>query len=174
MKVAFPDIPEDGLRIRFRGEDARWDGLKGFSVQESPQGHLHVQRRGQDVFVQGEVRASLKFECGRCLESFPFPVEATISQMLRPEGSSRVEAKEIELAPDDLDYATYSGEELLLESVVEESLLLSLPMRPLCSEDCKGLCAGCGANRNHRDCDCPDSTGKSPFDCLKEFVVKER
>lgn len=174
MKLLYSDIPEDGIRIQFRGEDARWDGLKGYSVQTAPNGHLLVQRRGRDVFVQGEVRMALSFECSRCLEAFAYPLEATIRQVLHPEGRDRIEAREIELAPDDLEYATYRGEDILLESVVEEHLLLCLPMQPLCSEDCRGLCTGCGANRNHEDCTCPEGTGRSPFDCLKEFVVKER
>ena len=75
---------------------------------------------------------------------------------------------------DKLRRNTENGPLFLLESVVEEHLLLSLPMQPLCSEDCKGLCTGCGANRNHQDCACPEGAGRSPFDCLKEFVVKER
>jgi uncharacterized protein len=174
VRVQIADIPEDGLRIRFRGEDARWDSLKDLFVQTAPSGHLFVQRRGQDIFVQGEAHMALSFDCSRCLETFLYPVEASIRQMLHPEGSNSLGSKEIELAPDDLEHATYSGEELLLEGVVEEHLLLSLPMRPLCSEDCRGLCPGCGANRNHRECTCPEGSGKSPFDCLKDFVVKER
>jgi uncharacterized protein len=47
-------------------------------------------------------------------------------------------------------------------------------MRPLCDEGCRGLCPGCGGNRNRGECDCPEGSRESPFDCLKDFVVKER
>jgi len=174
VKLQFSDIPEGGLRVDFRGEDGRWDGLKGFSVEAPPRGHLFVQRRGRDVIVQGEVRTTLRFECSRCLERFPYAVQVILSQMLRPKGEDQAEAREIELAPDDFEYGTYDGEDILLARVVEEHLLLSLPMQPLCNEDCKGLCPGCGANRNRGECACPEGERKSPFDCLKEFVVKER
>ena len=174
MKIHYSDIPEGGTSVAFRGADARWDGLKGFSVEDGPRGRLFVQRRGRDVFVHGEVRASFWFECSRCLERFRQTLEIAVSQMLRPAEDDQVSAKEIELNPDDLEYATYDEEEILLESIVEEHLLLSLPMQPLCAEDCKGLCPGCGSNLNDGSCACLNSERKSPFDCLKEFVIKDR
>ncbi len=111
VKLQCSDIPEEGLRFDIRGEDGRWEGLKGFSVEAQPRGHLFVQRRGRDVFVRGEVRTTLRFECSRCLEGFPYQVQTTLSQLLRPRGEDRAEAKEIELAPDDLECGTYDGED---------------------------------------------------------------
>jgi uncharacterized protein len=172
MRLRFADIPEEGLRFDVRGEDGRWEGLKGFSFEARPSGHFFVRRRGRDVFVQGEVHARLRFECSRCLEEFSYTAQTTLSELLRPRGEDRTEAKEIELAPDDLESGTYDGEDILLDSVVEEHLLLSLPMRPLCDEECRGLCPGCGGNRNRGECGCPDGSQESLFDCLKDFVLK--
>jgi uncharacterized protein len=174
MKLHFSDIPEDGVRIDFHGGSARWDGLKDFSVDRAPEGRFFVRRRGRDVFIEGVVRATVILECSRCLEAFPLALEASVSQILHPEEERRVEAKEIELARDDLEFAAYDGENIPLEGVAEEHLLLSLPMRPLCREECRGLCVGCGENLNLGTCRCPDGLGKSPFDSLKQFVVKER
>jgi len=174
LRLLYSEIPEGGLRIAFRGEDAPWDGLKGFSIEAAPWGHLHVQRRGRDVFVEGEVHTTLSFECSRCLERFRYPVDTTVRQMLRPEKNDRVEAREIELNPQDLEYGCYRGDTIPLESVIEEQVLLALPMQPLCREDCKGLCPNCGANRNQLDCSCREATRKCPFDSLKKFVVQER
>jgi len=173
VKLLCSEIPEEGLRLDIRGEDGRWEGLKGFSIEAQPCGYLLVRRQGRDVFVRGEVRTTLRFECSRCLEDFPYEIQTTLSQLLRPREEDRAEAKEIELAPDDLECGTYDGEEVLLDGVVEENLLLCLPMRPLCDEDCRGLCPGCGGNRNRGECNCPEGSQESPFDCLKEFVVKE-
>jgi uncharacterized protein len=174
VKLPCSDIPEEGLRAEIRGEDSRWEGLKGFTVETPPSGHLFVQRRGRDVFVQGEVLATLRFECSRCLEVFPYSVRTTLSQLLHPKEDHRVGSKEIELAPEDLEGGTYDGEDVLLDRVVEEHLLLALPMRPLCDEGCMGLCPGCGKNRNHGECACPEGSKGSPFDSLKDFVVKGR
>ena len=174
VKLQYSEIPEQGVRVAFRGKDARWEGLKGFSVEAAPRGHLFVRRRGRDVFVEGEVRATFSFQCSRCLEQFRQPAEAAVRQMLRPRGSGRGEAKEIELSAEDLEYGCYDEDSIPLEGVIEEHLLLSLPMQPLCREDCKGLCSNCGANWNHAGCACAESIRKSPFDSLKEFVVEKR
>lgn len=174
VKLHYSDIPEQGLRFDIRGEESRWEGLKGFSVEARPRGHLLVQRRGRDVFVRGEVCATLRFECSRCLEDFPHQVQTTLSHLLHPRGEDRAVAKEIQLTRDDLECSTYEGEDILLDTVIEENLLLSLPMRPLCDEDCRGLCPGCGGNRNRGECGCPEGSQRSPFDCLKDFVVRER
>jgi uncharacterized protein len=151
VKLNYSDIPEGGLRIALRGEDGPWEGLKGHSVEALPSGHLLVQRRGQDVFVEGEVASTLRFACSRCLEGFSYPVEVSFRHMLRPQGKGRVETKEIELSPEDLE-----------------------PMQPLCKEECRGLCPHCGTNRNDKDCKCLESIEESPFDCLKQFVVQKR
>lgn len=173
VKLQCSDISEEGLRFDIRGEDGRWEGLEGFFFESPPCGYLFVRRRGRDVFVQGEVSATFRFECSRCLEVFPYAVQTTLSQVLRPRGEDRAEKKEIELVADDLECGLYDGEDILLNSIVEEHLLLCLPMRPLCDEECSGLCPDCGGNRNQGECGCPEGSRKSPFDCLKDFVVKE-
>lgn len=174
VRLLYSEIPDEGVRIAFCGEDAPWEGLKDFSVEAAPSGHLFVQRRGRDVFVEGEARAVFSFECSRCLERFRHPVAASVRQMLRPRGNGRVETEEIELSDEDLEYGCYDEDSIPLQGVIEEHLLLSLPMRPLCMEDCRGLCSNCGANWNHAGCACAESTRKSPFDSLKEFVVQKR
>jgi uncharacterized protein len=173
VKLQYSDIPKQGLRFDIRGEDGRWEGLKDFSVEVPPRGHLFVQRQGRDVFVRGEVCTTLRFDCSRCLEGFSYQVQTTLSQLLSPT-EDRAEAREVELAPDDLENSTYEGEDILLDRVIEEHLLLSLPMQPLCDEGCRGLCPGCGENRNRGECGCPEGSQKLPFDSLKDFVVRER
>lgn len=174
MKIQYSDIPEGGVHVALRAESGRWDGLRDFSVESGPRGHLYLRKRGTDVYIEGEVDTTLWLECSRCLEKFPFSLHAEVSQLLRPEPSGPLEAKEIELSPQDFEYAAYDGENIALEAIVEDHLLLSLPMQPLCGEACKGLCPGCGVNLNHGECECPEDSMRSPFDCLKEFVVKER
>jgi uncharacterized protein len=174
VKLQYSDIPEEGVRLRIRGEDAPWEGLAELSVETAPSGHLFLQKRGRNVLVEGEVRAALWFECSRCLERFLHVAELFVQQVLRPKGKERVEAKEMELHGEDLEFGSYDEENIPLASVVEEHLLLSLPMRPLCREGCKGLCPQCGANRNHEGCKCLGHIGESPFDSLKKFVVQKR
>ena len=62
--------------------------------------------------------------------------------------------KEAELRIEDLDVSIYEGDKIDLSELVREQIILNLPEKIFCSEDCKGLCAKCGANRNLIDCNC--------------------
>ncbi|MBM4294554.1 MAG: DUF177 domain-containing protein, partial [Deltaproteobacteria bacterium] len=63
-------------------------------------------------------------------------------------------AQEEELTAADLDVDFISGENIDLQGIVREQIILSMPLKPLCHEDCRGLCPGCGANLNREACTC--------------------
>ena len=63
-------------------------------------------------------------------------------------------AEEPEVDPDEMHAAYYENDEIPLRQLMEEQFYLSLPMKPLCKDDCKGLCANCGTNLNKATCDC--------------------
>jgi uncharacterized protein len=93
-----------------------------------------------------------KLECSRCLAAYPFASDEAFALVLykRTPGSPDVR----ELARDDLDVAFYEGEEMDVTPLAEERVQMSLPMKPLCREDCRGLCSRCGADRNLGPCGC--------------------
>jgi uncharacterized protein len=66
---------------------------------------------------------------------------------------------DVELGSDDLDLDFYDHDELNLDSLIETETTLALPMKPLCREDCRGLCPVCGGNRNVTPCTCE---GRAP------------
>ena len=68
---------------------------------------------------------------------------------------------------DDEGVDHYSGEDLDLGPLVREQALLSLDSLPLCSEDCRGLCVGCGANLNREACSCPDEPRRGPLGSIE-------
>lgn len=169
MRVLVSDIPDEGMSIAFHGNDSSWDGLSGMDVASLPEGRIFLEKRGRDVFLKGRFRATVRLPCSRCLEGFPFPVELSFRHTLRPLDRELRETREVELVREDLEYGCYEGDEILLDGLVEEHLLLNLPMKPLCREDCRGICPRCGANRNESDCGCAALSGSGPFDALKEY-----
>ena len=123
-------------------------------------------RRDRDAYrVTGRVETQLRLECGRCLEPFEIPVAsafelryvpATPAPASRPDQRHAVhgEDTEHEVAEDDLTTAFYKDEAIDLGELMQEQFVLALPMKPLCSEACKGLCPTCGTNLNNATCDC--------------------
>jgi uncharacterized protein len=96
------------------------------------------------IMVTGTVSAPWQGECRRCGGPVEGRVVAEVLERYAPVGAS------------DRDEEAYplTGDELDLEPLARDAILLELPLAPLCTEDCKGLCPTCGANRNTESCDC--------------------
>ena len=110
--------------------------------------------------VTGRVQTQLRLDCGRCLEPFDIPVDSAFELRYVPEAANTGDA-EREVAEDDLTTAYYRNETLDLGELMHEQFVLALPMKPLCSDACQGLCPACGTNLNKGACDCK-STWKDP------------
>jgi uncharacterized protein len=125
---------------------------------------LIVEHRGPRDFVDDiRLRASYKgrFEqlCARCLEPVQQPLAGSFDLIFRP-GGVDAETGERAITEDETEIGYYEQSGLLLEDAVREQVLLTLPSRTLCREDCKGLCPNCGADRNLTKCGC----GERPVD----------
>jgi uncharacterized protein len=101
----------------------------------------------------GTVQATLELSCSRCLEPFTWPVETSFDLRYQPHAKNTGEG-ELEIEEDDLTTAFYENETIDLGQLMREQFYLSLPMKPLCGEECKGLCPNCGTNLNRSTCDC--------------------
>src|SRR5690348_2067676 len=94
------------------------------------------------LLVTGTVEGAWAGICRRCLG----PVD----------GTRTVEVQELfEAHPRDGESYQLGHDQVDLEPLARESLILDLPLAPVCSEDCRGLCPTCGADLNQGDCDCP-------------------
>jgi uncharacterized protein len=112
---------------------------------------LNLELDGREVVVNGRIAATVPQTCGRCLETFPALVQADLDLRLAPRPSS---GDNVELGQDDLDVAFYTGDQIDVGALIETETTLALPMKPLCREDCRGLCSVCGGDRNAHACTC--------------------
>jgi uncharacterized protein len=110
--------------------------------------------KDKDQFrLVGTVRTRLELPCSRCLEPFSWPVDAEFDLRYQPHTQNTGEG-EREVEEDDLTTAFYENDEIDLGQLMQEQIYLSLPMKPLCSDACQGLCPTCGTNLNRGTCDC--------------------
>jgi uncharacterized protein len=115
---------------------------------------MTVEKAGGDAFrVSGRALTRLELECGRCLEPFEMPFDATFDLRYVPQEQNAGEG-EREIAEDDLTTAFYREGMLDIIDLLREQFQLALPMKPLCAEGCRGLCPDCGANLNLTQCEC--------------------
>ncbi len=113
---------------------------------------LSYYRAGTELFFEGELRAPMVASCARCAEEFSAPSARPFRFILAPRAAG--EDGDGRLRSEDLEFSLYDGEEIDLAPLITEQLLLALPSRALCREDCQGLCPRCGTNLNLHRCGC--------------------
>lgn len=114
-------------------------------------------RKGAVVKVRGKLSAGVEVYCDRCAAAVTIPLEVEFDTSFVPAESERGATENVELQHDDLDYSIYEGDTLNLDELAREQILLALPTRSLCREECKGLCPACGANLNAGGCTCAET-----------------
>jgi len=129
---------------------------------------------GEELVLEGSVDGAFLLECARCLARYRHPLHEPFRLVLEPAGSRTPAEPEAAEAlsrdgvclSDELEMGWYRGSEIQLDAVCLEVVSLALPVKPLCREDCAGLCPRCGADRNEAPCTCEDVSPSSPFAAL--------
>jgi len=116
----------------------------------------------------GRTETTLEVRCSRCLEPMLLPVDAAFDLRYQPHATNTGEG-EREIEEDDLTTAFYENDEIDLGQLMREQFYLALPMKPLCSETCRGLCPMCGTNLNRGTCDCKRDWEDPRLAALKEL-----
>jgi uncharacterized protein len=125
---------------------------------ESIEVELRITSVDEGVLATGEITAVATGECGRCLDPITWPIDEAFTELFYYETaasraaekgkkgaksiSKREEKKDIDLEVDELTFMI--GDEIDLELPIRDAVILNLPVNPLCSDECPGLCQGCG------------------------------
>jgi uncharacterized protein len=120
----------------------------------------------QDIRVKGKLETSLEVACARCLDPVVHPVQRDFDLLYRPLGIDSGH-EELSITDAEAEIGYYQGEGLLLEEPLREQVLLTLPLKTLCRDDCKGLCPQCGKNLNEIQCSCVDEVEDPRWAALK-------
>ncbi len=167
MKIRIEDIPEEGLELNFSPEqDILSEALEtipkseGISVDPHIKGHVRISVSGDDIFFVGSVSGLLHLQCSRCLADFTAAKDTDLNLVIR-RGDVEVPVRDEREQPE-ADAVLVKGSELDPGELIVQELLLNVPMKPLCREDCPGLCPHCGALKGSRECNCPDDGPVDP------------
>ena len=139
------------------------------SLLEPPAVSGGIRQKGSRVHVGGKVTARLQVECDRCLKLVELPIESDFK--LEYVTAEEYQAQQaVELTEKDLDLSVFDGEAIDIDDLVKEELVLGLPDHVLCNENCKGMCAVCGLNRNLTECGCETHEVDPRWAGLKKLV----
>lgn len=130
---------------------------------------LNIQKASEEYFCQGEVRAEIEIECARCLNPFTEKISNKTDFIVCSETKH-----EDERYKDDEDYAHFKDGDLIADitEITRQAVVLSISMKPLCSEDCKGICPNCGINLNDETCQCNVERIDPRWEALKKLSGK--
>ena len=130
---------------------------------------LHEHRGPRDIVadirLKGNFAGKFQVPCARCVEPVEIPLSADFDLIFRPADADS-EAPERSITAPETEIGYYLKDSLLLEDVLREQVLLSLPVRTLCKPDCKGLCPRCGENRNSTACTCDEGPADPRWEAL--------
>ncbi len=130
---------------------------------------MQILRSGEDVFFLGTVVGILHLQCSRCLVDFDVEKEMTFNAIIRSRPSEPSAEKEAEESEENV--FLIEGLEFDPADIIVQELILEIPMKPLCREECPGLCPHCGALKG--SCSCSDEGTTDPrWDALARLKEK--
>lgn len=131
-------------------------------LDERPvKGELRAESVMEGILVSGRLEGWANLECARCLTSF--------------KSALNLEVCELFVAPNHegtVDEGAYkvTGKQIHLEPMLRDAIALDLPLNPVCTEECRGLCAGCGRDLNREgSCDCMQESTDPRWAGLEEL-----
>jgi len=125
-----------------------------------------VSKAVDKFLVQGTIRGGVRIRCDRCLEPYHRDLESLFHVYLVAPGKG-ADGEEIELLDEDMEVDFIKGDTIDLSDIIREQIYLSLPMKSICKESCRGLCSVCGANLNESSCLCGNAEGHPAFSKLR-------
>ena len=151
MRINIIDIPEEGLEQEFDLPITINDN----EIPDTASARITLLKFGKKILVDGTVKVNVSLKCSRCLNDYSFPVDLDFREEYTPADETEM-GKSQELSGDEMDVGFYAGEEIDIAGIVREQVLLEVPMKPLCRNDCRGICSKCGADINEQACACKD------------------
>jgi uncharacterized protein len=127
-----------------------------------------LENSGGEVRIEGRFSAVMETDCDRCLAMASLPLDKSFDLFYRP--PPIIAEDEVKIDEGEAEIGFYEGLGLELADVIKEQILLATPMQRVCSEDCKGMCPVCGADRNQVVCDCHEQPADDRWKALKDLV----
>jgi uncharacterized protein len=171
--VVFPSkIPPEGLERSFEIADPAAAGIDLAVPVEGPiRADFDIQRLGKEIRVEGAVRATVRLQCSRCLASFSFPVAGDVEATFAPRSAEAEGEHQHELTQDELEVQPLVQGGADLRGLIAEQIHLNLPLKPLCREDCPGICPHCGRTIAEGECGCSRREADSRWEALRKLTV---
>jgi uncharacterized protein len=128
-----------------------------------------IRQAGTEVFIDGHVDTCAQVDCDRCLKPLQIPVKSDFA-LEYISGDQYEGNRNLELTEDAMSISVFDGETIDVDEIAKEQILLAVPSRSLCRENCKGFCPTCGADKNAGECGCEEKAVDPRWAGLKNLI----
>ena len=166
MKVDFRQVKPEGSEFVYSELSEELDlSVEAVEFPEPIEVEISGSKTGDELIFQGTVSTKVEAECARCMENFESEVSSKLQFVIQLLEISHPQDSD----DDDFVILPKTIQEYDISQRVREAILLELPLKPLCSETCLGLCPMCGVNLNDSNCDCTPDKSDERWDSLKQL-----
>jgi uncharacterized protein len=180
MKLDVQRIPSQGMPLSYRVAATSFATLKSLvdngecEFTKPVDFSLKVMLEQDLILIQGRFDTRIALACSRCLEKYETKLSQSFSLRFSrqiPQDVHFSDTDEIEITASQIGLIYFEGDGIDLKDSLQEQIVLALPYKPLCRQDCKGLCPQCGTDLNHEICQCKNQSTSSPFSVLKNLKL---
>ena len=132
-------------------------------------GRVELLRTDQGIWVTAELESTMVCSCSRCLSEFEQPIRMSVNDEYLPTVNIASGAR-LNCSSEDGNFFVDQGHVLDMTEAIRQYFTLNLPMKPMCMENCEGICLTCGINLNEAGCVCDKTRGDARWDVLLELV----
>ena len=143
------------------------EAFEGFTFKEPTRIELNIQKLKGEYFCQGRAVTVVEGECSRCLENYNGELKGELYFIIKTSEGKPILASDVTEDVICLKPGEYAVD---LTETVKQAFLLEIPMKPICSENCRGLCPSCGVNLNEETCGCTGDELDERWEGLKDLL----
>ena len=173
MKIAFAEISRG--KNRYALVDDGWFPHQEVTATSPATAELVLQRQSDDMIrLQGRLNAAIQLACGRCGEMVDFTIDEEFSYLVTTREEKYDPLQAVECSDEECSLLYLLEPVIDLGEILREQVILAIPIRVLCNEDCRGLCPKCGLLLRDGGCGCDTTNEDSPFALLRALKKQDR
>jgi uncharacterized protein len=171
LDITLSSIEKEEKHYRFEHLERFLSVFEDLVFQGPVSAEIRIYRNREEIFLYGKLNACIELSCDRCLADSGHDIQKDFMYLLKPAAKRESLPGEMEITDDDVETTWYDGETIDIREMIAEQIRLEIPLRYLCKDECKGLCADCGCNLNEEQCACTHEEPAGPFAVLKELLA---
>ncbi len=153
-----------GKRIRYEIDESPIQDIEdGIRNIKPIKGEIVFSNAAKHIVLRGHFTTEVEVDCARCLNSYKMDISLPIEEEILIAGHLLETTEEEPELPEDAKEPLLEDNTLNLTELLRQYIIVAVPIKPLCDEECKGLCSQCGQNLNQGPCNCLPEEGNAAF-----------